>query len=147
MKLLSALRAPKLGAVATVEESGVSPRAKLAEWVRRYGLAECAGVTCALLGSFMARRLTGNAVAAAYAGAWGETLGYSSVIVGRDFLVGVRGARSAGRKFGVRTASGVATDLLSEFGPAGVLDTLLTRPLAMGLGVRLLGLTRGVVAG
>jgi hypothetical protein len=147
MKFFSALRAPKLGAVATVEESGVSSRAKFAEWVRRYGLAECAGITCALLGSVVIRRLTGNAVAAAYGGAWGETLGYSSVIVGRDFSTGVRVARSAGRRFGVRSAAGVATDLLSEFGPAGALDTLVTRPLAMGLGVRLLGPMRGLVAG
>ncbi len=147
MNFFSALRAPKLGAVATVEESGVSARIKFAEWVRRYGLAECAGVTCALLGSFVVRRLTGNAVAAAYGGAWGETLGYSSVIVGRDFFVGVRAARSSGRRFGVRTAGGVATDLLSEFGPAGALDTFVTRPLAMGFGVRLLGPVRGLVAG
>jgi hypothetical protein len=148
MKFLPALRAPKLAAVATtVEESGVRPGAKVAEWLRRYGIAECVGITCALLGSFVVRRLTGNALAAAYGGAWGETLGYSSVIIGRDFFAGARVARSAGRRFGVRTAGGVATDLLSEFGPAGALDTLLTRPLAMGLGVRLFGPTRGLIAG
>jgi hypothetical protein len=148
MKLPPALRVPKPVTVATtVEESGVRPRAKLAEWLRRYGVAECAGITCALLGSFVVQRLTGNAVAAAYGGAWGETLGYSSVIVGRDFFAGARVARSAGRRFGARTAGGVATGLLSEFGPAGALDTLVTRPFAMGLGVRLFGPGRGLVAG
>jgi hypothetical protein len=148
MRFLPALRAPKLGAVATtVQESGARPGARVAEWLRRYGLAECAGVMCALLGSLVVRRLTGNALAAAYAGAWGETLGYASVIIGRDFFTGARSARSAGRRFDVRTAGGVATNLLSEFGPAGALDTLLARPLAMGLGVRVLGPVRGLVAG
>lgn len=128
-------------------KSGVSPRAKLAEWLRRYGVAECAGITCALLGSFVVRRLTGNAVAAAYGGAWGETLGYSGAIIGRDFVAGARVARSAGQRFGARTAGGVAAGLLSEFGPAGVLDTLVTRPFAMGLGMRLFGPGRGLVAG
>ena len=37
--------------------------------------------------------------------------------------------------------------MLAEFGPASVLDTLVTRPLAMALGTRLLGLPLGVVAG
>ena len=44
-------------------------RAKVVEWVSRYGVAECVGVTFALIGSFAVRRATGNAVAAAYGGA------------------------------------------------------------------------------
>jgi hypothetical protein len=132
---------------AIVEEPGVGAREKLAEWLRRYGLAECAGITCALLGSFVVRRLTGSAVAAAYGGAWGETLGYSSVIIGRDFFAAARGQRAVGRRFGARHAGGVATGLLAEFGPAGLIDTMLTRPFAMALGARLLGPERGLIAG
>ena len=43
--------------------------------------------------------------------------------------------------------SRVVTGLLAEFGPAGAIDTFVTRPLAMGLGVRALGLGLGVVLG
>jgi hypothetical protein len=120
---------------------------KLAEWLQRYGLAECAGITCALVGSFVVHRLTGSAVAAAYGGAWSETLGYASVMIGRDFFAGARAERVAGRRFGARSAGAIATGLLSEFGPAGVLDTMVTRPFAMALGARVLGPARGLIAG
>ncbi|HVZ22626.1 MAG TPA: hypothetical protein VG871_16245, partial [Vicinamibacterales bacterium] len=51
-------------------------RAKLLEWIARYGLAEIAGIGGALLAVFIVRRLTTSAVAAGYAGTCGETLGY-----------------------------------------------------------------------
>ena len=124
-----------------------SKRAKVWEWLRRYGVAECAGITCALLGSFLVRRLTGSAIAAAYGAAWGESIGYGGTIIARDFLAMSRVTRAADRAFGIGDAGRVVTDLLAEFGPAGVLDTLVTRPLAMAIGTRLLGLPLGVVAG
>jgi hypothetical protein len=130
-----------------IKQPGVRPRAKLYQWLRRYGVAECGGITCALLGSFAVRRVTGNAIAAAYGAAWGESIGYSTVIVGRDFLSAARTARSNRRAFGLRGAGGVVAGLLAEFGPAGLLDTLLVRPFAMGLGARLLGPQLGVIAG
>ncbi|HEX3865567.1 MAG TPA: hypothetical protein VHV78_02405, partial [Gemmatimonadaceae bacterium] len=69
------------------------------------------------------RRATANAIAAAYAGAWGETIGYSAVIVARDAIGAARNARAFGRTLNVRDGRAVATSLLAEFGPAGVLDT------------------------
>ena len=54
---------------------------------------------------------------------------------------------AAHRAFGLREIGRLATDLIAEFGPAGVLDTLVTRPLAMAGGIRLLGSQLGVVAG
>ncbi len=122
-------------------------RAKILEWLRRYGLAECGGITCAVLASFIARRATGNPVASGYAGAWGETLGYVTVLVARDLLFAARRRRDARRAFTIRDGAGVIGGLLVEFGPAGLLDTLLTRPFAMAVGTRLLGLPLGVIAG
>jgi hypothetical protein len=113
----------------------------------RYGLAECAGITCALLGSVAVRRVTGSAIAAAYGGAWGESIGYGGFIITRDFLASARTARGAGRVVGVRDAGKVITGLLEEFGPAGVLDTLVIRPFCMGVGVRLVGPELGIIAG
>lgn len=122
-------------------------RNKILEWLRRYGLAECGGITCALLASVIVRRATGSAVAAGFAGAWGEALGYATVLVARDFLFAARRQREARRAFTIRDGAGVIGGLLVEFGPAAVFDTLLTRPFAMALGTRLLGLPLGVIAG
>ena len=122
-------------------------RARVADWLRRYALAEVAGVTCALVGSYGARRFTGSNLAAAYGGAWGESLGYSSVIIVRDYLAARRAAHAKGRLVNVRDAGELATGLLAEFGPAAVLDTLVVRPFAMGVGMRALGPMRGLVAG
>lgn len=120
---------------------------RLRAWIARYGLAELAGIACAFAGSVLVRRLTGSHVAAAYGAAWGESLGYSTVIVARDFLTESRAARAAEQRFGARRATGLVGALLAEFGPAALLDTFVTRPLAMGLGVKLLGLKLGIVAG
>ena len=119
----------------------------MSDWLRRYGIAECAGITCALVGSFAMRRLTGSTVAAAYGGAWGESIGYSGVIILRDYLAVARAAHSAGRPVDVRDAGGVATGLLAEFGPAAVLDTLIVRPFTMGVGMRFIGPRAGLIAG
>ncbi len=116
-------------------------------WLNRYGLAEAAGIACAVAGSLVVRRMTGNDIAAAFAAAWGETIGYSAAIVGRDFLAGVRTARATQRPFGVRGAAGIVAGLIAEFGPAGLLDTFVTRPFAMGLGARFIGPKLGVLAG
>jgi len=99
------------------------------------------------VGSTLVRHATHNAVATAYAGAWGESLGYSAVIIGRDFVSGVHKAHAMHRSFGLRGAGGVAAGLLAEFGPAGVLDTFVIRPLAMGIGQRFLGPQLGLLAG
>jgi len=133
--------------VAPSPATRVPRRQRIIGWVSRYGLAECAGIACAFLGSLLVRRATGNSIAAAYGAAWGESIGYATVIVTRDFLTESRAAREKAETFSTRRASGVVGGLLAEFGPAALLDTLVTRPLAMGLGVRLLGLRLGVLAG
>ena len=136
-----------VGLAEIVEEPGLGARAKFFEWLSRYGFAECAGVACALLASFVARRLTTHTIVWAYAGAWGETLGYSGAVIVRDMRAEARVARARARRFGVREVRTVATELLTEFGPSGVLDTMLVRPFAMAVGTRLLGPQRGLVAG
>ena len=124
-----------------------SARDRIVGWLRRYGLAECGGITCALIASLILRRVTASAVAVGYAGAWGESLGYGAVMVGRDFLAAARRKRMAHEVFRARDGAGVVGGLLVEFGPAALLDTFVTRPLAMALGTRLLGLPLGVIVG
>jgi hypothetical protein len=136
------------GAVAAfTEHQGEPLRAKLSDWLHRYGLAESAGLICALLVSVTVRRVTGDGIAAAYGGALGESVGYSSVIILRDYLAAARGARAAGRFLGVRDAGKITVGLLAEFGPSAFLDTFVIRPFAMGVGMRLIGPRLGLIAG
>jgi hypothetical protein len=120
---------------------------KLRDWLNRYGLAECGGVLGALAASFVVRHITGNTIAGAYAAAWGETLGYACTILVRDFVNESRVARGSHGHFHIADAARVMTGLAAEFGPAGALDSFVTRPLAMALGTRALGLPLGVIVG
>jgi hypothetical protein len=113
----------------------------------RYGPAECGGIVVAFVASFIVRRATRNAIAAGYAAAWGESFGYISIIAIRDLVSEARDARRRGRRPGARDTGNVLAGLLAEFGPASVIDTLVTRPIAMAAGVRWLGPVLGIVAG
>ena len=125
----------------------MSWRAKGAHWLKRYGVAEVAGLCAALVGSFAARALTGNEIAAAYGGAIGENLGYYGVIIGREVVSDRRAAFAAGRGYGLAGATRTARNLVFEFGVAEALDSGLLRPLAMALGVRFFGSAVGIVVG
>jgi hypothetical protein len=107
-------------------------RARVREWLARYAPAEAVGIAGALL---VALPVDGSPGATAVAGTVGETAGFYLTIFVRDVRAGGRPGR-------------VVRDMLLEFGPAEVLDTLLVRPAAMYLATRALGTaTAGVVAG
>jgi hypothetical protein len=125
----------------------MSWRAKGAEWLKRYGIAEVAGLCTALVGSLAARALTGSEIAAAYGGAIGENLGYYGIIVGREVAHDRRAAFAAGRVYGLAGAGRTARNLAMEFGVAEVFDSGVLRPLAMGLGARVFGSGVGVIVG
>ena len=122
-------------------------RQKLLEWLRRYGPAEVMGTLTALVGSFAAFRWTGSEVAAAYGGALGENVGFYGTMLLREFRLDARSARAAGTRYGARAAAVTGAKLLLEFGPAELLDSLIVRPLTMGLATRWLGRAAGVIAG
>ena len=122
-------------------------RAKGAEWLKRYGLAEVAGLCTAIAGSFVARALTGSEIAAAYGGAIGENLGYYGMIVGREVARDRRAAVGLGRGYGLAGAGRTGRNLVLEFGIAEILDSTVLRPLAMGLGVRFFGRGLCIIVG
>ena len=122
-------------------------RPRVREWIFRYGPAEVAGLIVAFIASFAVRHSTGSAILSGYAAAWGETIGYAGVIIARDFITETRNSRRRGRNAPVRDAGAVATGLLAEFGPAGVIDTFVTRPFTMTAGVKLAGPVLGLVFG
>jgi hypothetical protein len=112
----------------------VSFAGKARGWLARYGPAEVVGTLTAVGGSFAAYHATGSEVASAYGGAVGENVGFYGTILLREFLTDRRAGRRTTRTF---------MGLLFEFGPAEVLDSLVIRPLAMGLATQALG-GRGV---
>ncbi|HEV7707624.1 MAG TPA: hypothetical protein VGP16_05475 [Asanoa sp.] len=104
---------------------------RVRDWLARYAPAEAAGITGALL----AAAAVDSPGAAAIAGTVGENVGFYAMIFVRDLRAGGRPAQ-------------VVRDMVVEFGPAEVLDTLLVRPAAIYLATRALGTTTaGVVAG
>jgi hypothetical protein len=85
--------------------------------------------------------------AVGYAGAIGENVGFYCTIVPLQLIADRRLAMTGGEVYGGLQLWNTARDLLLEFGPAELLDSLVVRPFAMGLGVRMLGSTVGVLVG
>jgi len=111
-------------------------------WIRRYGLAELLGTTCALLSALAAARLGANGVTIAVAGAWGEVVGFYLPMLLQEFH-----AQRRNRKL-PRALWYTLRNLLLEFGPAELLDTGLLRPtLIVGVVQLIPHLALGVIAG
>jgi hypothetical protein len=123
------------------------PSSRVGDWFRRYGPAELLGICTALLAARLASVAGAPLVAIAYAGAVGENVGFYGTIIARQVAADRRRAAAAGERYRGMHLWSTARELVLEFGPAELLDSFLVRPLAMGLGVRLLGQTAGIVAG
>jgi hypothetical protein len=128
-------------------ESERTPATLVAEWLRRYGPAELLGTCTALLAARLASIAGAPLVAIAYAGAVGENVGFYGTIIVRQVAADRRRARARSERYRGRHLWRTSRELLLEFGPAELLDSFLLRPLAMGVGVRLLGEAAGIVVG
>src|SRR5688572_19495682 len=122
-------------------------RSRVEDWARRYGIAELAGILTALVAAWLADALGAPVVGVAYAATAGENVGFYGVIITRQVSIDRRVAIAAGLPYRGPGMWRTMRDLLLEFGPAEVLDSLVFRPLAMFLGVRFLGRDIGVVTG
>ena len=116
-------------------------RGRVREWVNRYAPAEVGALVGAVLGAAGASPLDLPA-ATAYAGAFGEAVGFWGVLLVR----GLRRRRRCGQAR--RSMPRTMGALLLEFGPAELLDSLAVRPLAMYVGPLIVGnLVAGIVVG
>jgi hypothetical protein len=113
------------------------------EWVRRYGPAELLALIGALAGWLAADLATGNTIAAAYAAALGDNVGYYGFLATREVRARWRAAPGSPLGVGVRACVALAI----EFGPAEALDSLVVRPACVAVGVAALGPVAGVLAG
>jgi len=112
------------------------------EWLRRYWLAELAALLCAYAGYFMTLFLVHHPIAAAFGASIGETTGYYIVILSKELLYCRRQDKS-----GIKALARTAVHVLTEFGPAEALDSLVLRPLFIGICAHYFGALAGVLTG
>jgi hypothetical protein len=119
---------------------------KLKEWSRRYLPAELLGGCAAVTAAWMVQIVSGPRIGIAIAGSIGESLGYYGCIVFRDLR---RYRTHQGRPVGLwPTGTRAARDMLIEFGPAELVDSLVARPLFMyAMPMLIHNFTVGLVAG
>jgi hypothetical protein len=112
-------------------------KAKSLEWLKRYGPAEISGTIAAYLGFLLVNHTLQNPIAAAFAGAWAENLGFYSVILYRKLKEPTYAQAKLRSLF----------EILTEFGPSEVLDSFFLRPLCLTFGVKFLGEGVGIFVG
>jgi hypothetical protein len=118
-------------------------RTKLTEWFWRYLPLEILGTVTALAGAGFASVFTASSVIIAFAGTWGENVGYYAYATGRDWK-----AHFAEEPVTTGGVLRLVRNMLVEFGFAEVMDSFVVRPACMYLGQELLGsMAWGVVAG
>jgi hypothetical protein len=110
---------------------------RIVVWIGRYLPAELGGLTFALLGAWSITALRGSTPVAAVAATWADMLIYYAIIITRDL-------RAAPR----RPVLATLWNIVLEFGPAELLDSLLIRPTALYIGMAMLpSLPLGIIAG
>ncbi|MBI5060946.1 MAG: hypothetical protein HZB67_01385 [Candidatus Aenigmarchaeota archaeon] len=104
---------------------------KLREWARRYLPAEIIGIIAGILAAIFSFGLTGNRIVTAYAGTWGENLGYYGYMSGRDVRVSRRRHKEVNKRYDLTSFAKNIRNLLLEFGPSEIFDSFLIRPFFM----------------
>jgi hypothetical protein len=122
---------------------------KIHEWSNRYIPAEIIGTMCALAGAFAVEHATQSLAAAAITGSVCESIGFYAYFVWRDGSAHyVRQHKRPPKRRIALAAANTLRDVIVEFGPAEVVDSLLARPALMYIGPRLLhNFTLGLLAG
>ncbi|MCB2378302.1 hypothetical protein LGH70_11950 [Hymenobacter sp. BT635] len=106
-------------------------KAKLKEWLKRYGPAELLSVAATLAAAGLAFELTGSYAATALAGTWVGNGAYFGYILALDILQARRQRHATGLPYTGRTLLRNLRALAVEFGLAEVFDSLLIRPALM----------------
>jgi hypothetical protein len=120
---------------------------KLRSWVGRYGVSEVLGTVAAVGVASSIKELSGSTVAAAYGGTVAENVMFYGVMFLRETIRGAHAAGARGRHYGNADLFRLLHGMVLEFGAAEVLDTLILRPLLMGLGIQFLGSGLGALLG
>ena len=106
-------------------------RRKIYEWIKRYAPAEIFATLGAVIGASAVFLLTQNRIASAYAGAIGETICFYLVMLTRDIIAGIVQHKSNNKEYRASSLAKDTRNILIEFGPAEMFDSLVIRPFLM----------------
>lgn len=121
---------------------------KIKGWLNRYLPAEIVGTITAVGVASITHVFCKNLIFIAYAGSLGEAIGfYSTVFIQNIFLV-TKKRKIENKRFTFNDFSKIIITIILEFGPAGIIDGLLLRPLFMYLfPIFLKNFTLGILIG
>lgn len=114
--------------------------------VKRYGLPEAVGTATTYLGYKVVDHLADSPVLSAYAAVMCENFGFYGTMAIQQITADAREAMRDEKPYGVKELQQTVRDLLKEFVGSEFLDTLIVRPLTIGVGEKLLG-NSGIVIG
>lgn len=121
---------------------------KIKEWLARYAVAEVLSWTVLLLFSLVCLLITDNGVLIAFLGSIIQTIAYYAYILIKDVWLKRRRLIKDGKHYTYVTFLKDVRNILIEFGPSEVLDTLIVRPAALYIGPLLIGnFTVGLLVG
>lgn len=104
---------------------------KLSSWVKRYLPSEIVGTATALSFATVANQYSTNGVVIAYVGTIGESIGFYSTVFIQQVLEIIRIRKLQNRTVKYQDFFKVLTSIIIEFGPAGLIDSLLIRPFLL----------------
>lgn len=100
-------------------------------WRKRFLLAELCGASLAVLASYLTNHFTHNAILAAYAGSIGDTIGFYTPVIIQDAMAMRKELLTKAKPFNGRAVFRLIRNMLLEFGPAELVDSIFLRPLFM----------------
>jgi hypothetical protein len=104
---------------------------KFKEWIKRYLPSEIIGTTTALTAASIAHLFYKNPVFIAYAGSLGEAIGFYSTVFIQNIIASCKKNKITNRHLSFSGLIKIISHILLEFGPAGIIDGVLLRPMFM----------------
>ena len=104
---------------------------KIKEWLKRYLPAEIIGTITAVGGASITHLFSENLILVAYMGSLSEAIGFYSTILTQHILRVNEKNRDENKLFSFYDFTKIITNIILEFGPAGIIDGLLLRPFFM----------------
>lgn len=121
---------------------------KIREWLQRYLPAEIVGTITAVSAATIAHLFSENLILIAYIGSLGEAIGFYSTVFIQHILIVSKKNRIENKIFSFFDLTKIISNIVLEFGPAGIIDGLLLRPFFMYLfPILLKNFTLGILVG
>lgn len=104
---------------------------KIKEWLKRYLPAEIVGTLTAVGAASITHVLSDNHLLIAYIGSLGEAVGFYSTVFIQQIITAGKHRKIKNEQFSLADAFKIITNLVLEFGPAGMIDGFVLRPFFM----------------